>query len=348
MYIYDWFFMVYIFVVGLIFGSFFNVVILRPFSNESIVMPPSKCPKCNHKLAWYDNIPVLSYIMLGAKCRYCKEPIHWQYPLVELTTAVLFLCAYLKFDLTWQFLFMAIALSFFVIMSGTDFKEQVVFDIHFILFIIAGVIYGLFVQNNIIEVSNMFMDFLASVWNFLIQDSGPGVFIGGMLFGYLIMEILRGLGYLIAKKSSFGEGDTYIAIGIGAFLGAKGVILTIILAALLQSIWGIPMLIHKYIYNKKYSELMTMGVLVIIIACYCWLNYYGAFESMPLLLFFVVLMLVYALKVCKELVDSVHLEGAGIYLPFGPALFIGAAIIIFFGDKIYTLLRHIDWLANIV
>ena len=56
----------YIFVFGLCFGSFFNVVILRAFSNESIVLPPSKCPKCNHKLAWYDNIPLFSYLILGA------------------------------------------------------------------------------------------------------------------------------------------------------------------------------------------------------------------------------------------------------------------------------------------
>ena len=321
------FLMLYIFVVGLIFGSFFNVVILRPFSNESIVMPPSKCPKCNHKLAWYDNIPVLSYIILGAKCRYCKEPIHWQYPLVELTTAILFLCAYLKFDLTWQFVFMLVALSFFVIMSGTDFKEQVVFNPHVYSFIGAGVVYGIY--NAIL--TNNYIDLPL-----------------GMLLGGIIMELLARSGYLFVKKRAFGEGDTYIAIGIGAFLGAKGIILTIILAALLQSIWAIPMLIKKYIYNKKYSELMTMGVFVIILFCYCLLNHYGAFESMSLFIFFMVLMFIYAIKVCKELAQSTQLEGEGIYLPFGPALFIGATIIIFFGDKIYDLLRNIDWLANIV
>ena len=93
---------------------------------------------------------------------------------------------------------------------------------------------------------------------------------------------------------------------------------------------------------------MTMGVLVIIIVCYCLLNYYSAFESMPLFLFFMILMFIYAIKVCKELSESTQLEGSGTYLPFGPALFIGAAIIIFFGDNIYALLKNIDWLANII
>ena len=169
-----------------------------------------------------------------------------------------------------------------------------------------------------------------------------------MLLGLVIMEILARSGYLFVQKRAFGVGDTYIAVGIGAFLGVKGIILTVIFAALLQSLWAFPMLVIKYIKNKKYSELMTMFVLFFIIACYCILNKYNAFESMPLFVFFIVLMFVYAIKVCRELAQSTQLEGGGTYLPFGPALFIGATIIIFFGDKIYDLLRNIEWLANIV
>lgn len=71
-------------ILGLCFGSFFNVVILRTLSNESIVFPPSKCPKCNNKLLWWHNIPVLSYILLRGKCYFCKEKISIQYPVVEL------------------------------------------------------------------------------------------------------------------------------------------------------------------------------------------------------------------------------------------------------------------------
>ena len=74
--------------LGLILGSFFNVCILRFISGESIVAPPSHCPKCNHQLAWYDLIPVMSYLLLRGKCRYCSTSISIQYPLVELITGI--------------------------------------------------------------------------------------------------------------------------------------------------------------------------------------------------------------------------------------------------------------------
>ena len=81
----------FIFVVGLCIGSFLNVVILRTVSEESIVFPASKCPKCQNSLKWYHNIPVLSYIFLRGKCAFCKEPISIQYPIVELLRAMLFI-----------------------------------------------------------------------------------------------------------------------------------------------------------------------------------------------------------------------------------------------------------------
>ena len=323
------FILFYVFVIGLIFGSFFNVVILRPFSNESIVMPPSKCPKCNHQLAWYDKIPVLSYIILRAKCRYCKEPIHWQYPLVEITTAVLFLCTYLKFGFSWQCLFMLIAISFFIIMSATDFKEQVIFNPHVYCFIGMGVIYGIY---NAVITKNYF-------------DMPLGI-----LLGVLIMTLLAKLGYLLAKKQSIGEGDTYIAAGIGAFVGAKGIVLTIIFAAFMQVLWALPLLVYKYWKNQKYSEILTMFVFGVIFAGYCYFmtSDYNVLKSDILFLIFFIILVVYAVMVCKDLLKSVQLPGDGIYLPFGPALFIGALIIIFFGPGIYSLLRNVSWLANIV
>ena len=198
-----------IFIIGLIFGSFFNVCIIRPFSNETISNPKrSKCMSCGHPLAWYDNIPLFSYLFLLGKCRYCKTRISWQYPLVEFITAVLFLCAYLKFGLSWQLLGMLVALSYFIIMSGTDFIGKVVFNKHFIAFIILGVIYGI------------------SQGQYL--DTALGVFLGSV-----ILEAAAWSCYPFVKRRAFGEGDTYIAAGIGAFLGAKGIVLTIIFNLLL-------------------------------------------------------------------------------------------------------------------
>lgn len=316
---------IYIFIIGLVFGSFFNVCILRPFSNETITKPKgSKCPKCGYKLAWYDNIPLFSYIILLGKCRNCKTKISWQYPLVELITALLFLFTYLKFGITWQCLFMLIAFSYFVIMSGTDFKEQVVFDMHTIPFISIGVIYGL-TQGLYLETAL------------------------GVLIGTLFMEIIARSGYIFAGQRAFGEGDTYIAAGLGAFLGIKGIILTIILAILIQTFWAFPMIILKYFKNKKYSEILTLFVFVFIIISYVFINNLGGFEQFWIYITYVLLMLSYSYKVCIELIQSTQLEsGGGIYLPFGPALFFGATLLIFFNEQIFNLLRQIEWLKTII
>ena len=315
---------IYVFLVGLIFGSFYNVCILRPFSNETLTKPrTSKCMSCGHPLAWYDNIPLFSYLFLMGKCRYCKTHISWQYPFVEFITAILFLCTYLKFGFTWQCLGMIIALSYFIIMSGTDFKEQVVFDRHTYPFIILGVIYGL------------------STGDYL--GTALGVFVGAT-----VMELAARSGYLFVKQRAFGEGDTYIAAGIGAFLGVKGIILTIILAVLIQTLWALPALIIKYAKNKKYSEILTMIVFIFIVVSFCWIDRLGGFDSsFWLYLTFVLLMFSYSFKLCMELIQSTKIEG-GLSMPFGPALFIGGAIFIFFNEHLISILKQVEWLSNLL
>ena len=325
----DLYIQIYVFIIGLIFGSFFNVCILRPFSNETLTRPKtSKCPKCGHPLAWYDNIPVLSYIILRAKCRYCKAPISWQYPLVELITGVLFLCAYLKFGFTWQCLGMLIAISYFIIMSGTDFIEQRVCDQHSYAFILIGVLYGIY--NGFVTGFH--------------YDSILGLFAGAT-----VMEILAWSCYPFVKKRAFGLGDTLIAAGIGAFLGWRGILTTIVLAILIQVLWAFPALIVKYAKNKKYSEILTMFVFIFIVVSFCIIRDLGVFDSSVwLYLTYVLLIFSYSYKVCIELLNSAKLEGGGLYLPFGPALFFGALIIIFFNEPITALLKQVDWLYGIL
>ena len=116
--------LVFICIVGLCLGSFFNVVILRSLSGESIVLPPSKCPKCGNRLKPWHNIPVISYIFLRGKCAFCREKISIQYPIVELLTMVLFAVSYLKFGLELKTLFAIFWLSCLIIMTVTDLKED--------------------------------------------------------------------------------------------------------------------------------------------------------------------------------------------------------------------------------
>ena len=113
-------------IVGLCFGSFFNVVILRSLSNESIVFPASKCPKCGNALKPWHNIPLLSYLFLRGKCAFCKEKISLQYPVVEFLTMLLFAFSFLKFGFSWKTLFAIILSSCMLIMTMTDLKEKLV------------------------------------------------------------------------------------------------------------------------------------------------------------------------------------------------------------------------------
>src|SRR5574344_1162955 len=133
-----------IFVLGLCIGSFLNVVVLRSLSNESIVWPRSKCPKCQKQLKWYHNIPVLSFIFLRGKCAFCGEKISIQYPLVELFTGVLFVLIFLKFGLGFNALSMAIVSALMIVLAVTDLKEKIIFDIHAYILAAIGLIYNFF------------------------------------------------------------------------------------------------------------------------------------------------------------------------------------------------------------
>ena len=138
-----------IFVIGASIGSFTNVVILRAFTGESIVLPPSKCPHCKNKLKWYHNIPILSYLFLRGKCGFCKEKISIQYPIVELLVAILCVAVFLKYDLTLNSFILSIVAIICVIFSATDIKEQVIFDSHAYILAGLGLIYNFF-DNEIL------------------------------------------------------------------------------------------------------------------------------------------------------------------------------------------------------
>ena len=118
-----------VFVFGLMVGSFLNVVGARLPSGRSIWGPRSACPICDAVIAWHDNIPVLSFLALRARCRACAAPIAWRYPIVELTTAVLFLAAYLRFGLGPEFVWGVVLLASLVAITGIDVDHQIIPDV---------------------------------------------------------------------------------------------------------------------------------------------------------------------------------------------------------------------------
>lgn len=285
-------------IVGLCFGSFFNVVILRSLADESIVFPPSKCPKCGNRLKWWHNIPVLSYLLLGGKCYYCKEKISVQYPIIELVTMFLFGFAFVKFGLSVTTLFVMFWLSCLILMTGTDVKEKLVDCNIAIAMGVSGFIFN-------------FLNFgVEGLLNALI----------GLVIGAVILEGIARVGYLIAGTRAMGEADTYVAAALGAIFGKQ--ILFVLFAGLIASmIFILPIFFYNQYKNnnKKVCILSVLFTLSILVFETLWQNYYT-----------LAVMLFIGLYLSFSILRSVkHIESR-CYLPYVPALAAGALFFLFF------------------
>jgi len=206
-------------VIGLALGSFLNVCIYRIPQRKSILFPSSFCPECETKIHFYDNIPLLSYIILKGKCRNCRAKISLQYPLVEFITSALLVLAYLRFELTWDFAARSILILFMILTFFIDLKHRIIPDVLTFPGIILGFLLS-FVVNS------------PSVLNSVL-----GILVGGGMF-YLSAI----LGELLFKKESMGGGDIKLAMMLGAFLGWKNILLVLFLSALLGSLIGVIVL----------------------------------------------------------------------------------------------------------
>lgn len=224
-------------IIGLCFGSFFNVVILRSLSNESIVFPPSKCPKCGNKLKWWHNIPVLSYILLRGKCGFCKEKISIQYPIVEIVTMILFGASFLRYGLSLDTIFCIFWCSCLVIMTGTDIKEKLVDCNIAIAMGVSGIIFNT----------------LHTGWyGFIIS-------IIGILIGIIVMEIVARAGYLFAGTRAMGEADTYVAGALGGIFGLQ-IYMPLLLSLMASMIFILPVFFYNQ-FKANNKLVCILGVL---------------------------------------------------------------------------------------
>jgi leader peptidase (prepilin peptidase) / N-methyltransferase len=224
------------FILGLIIGSFLNVCIYRIPRHKSIVNPSrSFCPNCFRPIKAYDNIPVLSYILLGGKCRNCKKTISWQYPLVELLTAILFLCLYLKFGMTLTLFTNIIFISLLIIATFTDLSHRIIPNV----ISVPGIIIGLILNFHII--SNVLL---------------------GAVIGAGILWVFRQVGLLIKRQEMMGWGDIKLAGMIGAFLGIGHGVLALFLGVFSGVvIWAI-LIVSKLKTRKEYipfGAFLTLG-----------------------------------------------------------------------------------------
>ena len=323
------FYLFWVFVFGLTIGSFLNVVILRGFSGESIVLPPSKCPHCLHKLAPWDNIPVLSFLILGGKCRYCHEKISIQYPLVELFTALSFTWIFYKYGLSFNSLFITIAAALCIIMAVCDILEKEIFEIHAYLLGGLGIIYNLF---NFAGVNHTKIHLFLVGHEITIHQSFIYSLLG-LIFGVIFMEALSRIPKLFIGKRVFGEGDSYIAGALGAFFGISNLLVILILSFIVQGLIVVPIFLWKLFKTKQYKLLVSMLLFVVLAVMIGIGNYFGGFRSDVFYYFALALLICIGYYCCRNIFTTLkNTPSQGLtYVPFGPALIIGAFIIIFFG-----------------
>lgn len=315
----------FVFLVGLCIGSFLNVVILRAFSKESIVLPPSKCPSCQTPLKWYHNIPVLSYLFLKGKCAFCAEKISIQYPIIELITGLLFVAVFIKFGISINTLFVLIFVSLFVVLAATDIKEKVVFDFHTYALVIFGLIYNLFNIGNLYPGDKVIMlgQFSLGINNSIIAA------LLGIILGIVIMEFFARFGYLVAGTRAFGEGDTYIAAGLGAVFGWKYLLTVLVYGFIIQVVLTIPVFVKKLFENKDYKTLSSFFVFFLIAFAMKGLEYARLLENIIVIWVFVLALCAVGFYLCRRILLGIKEETNRTYLPFGPAMVAGGIITLF-------------------
>lgn len=338
--------LLFVFLTGLCVGSFLNVVILRAFSNESIVLPNSKCPQCQTPLKWYHNIPILSFLILKGKCAFCEEKISLQYPIVELITGLLFTAFAIKgisaipygmpvFGLSTVLngIFILAFVSVFIVLAATDIKEKVIFDFHAYVLVILGLIYNLFnfghlyLGDKVIALGK----FSIGINNSLIAS------ILGIIAGIIIMEAFARFGYLVAGTRAFGEGDTYIAAGLGAIFGWKYLLIVLLYAFIIQIVLTIPVFISKLYKNKDYKTLASFFVFFLLTFAIKFLNYIESFlrvttmriNSFIIFTVLTILLCAVGFYACKRILGGLKNKENMTYLPFGPAMVASGLILLF-------------------
>lgn len=284
-------------VIGLCFGSFYNVVILRSLSGESIVFPASKCPKCSHKLKPWHNIPILSYLFLRGKCAFCGEKISIQYPIIELVTMLLFVACFFRYGFSWSTLLAIIVVSSMLIMTVTDLKEKLVDCNIAIGMAIIGV---------------LFNGFVTGAWVSSIV---------GLIVGALIMELIARIGYLFSKGRAFGEADTYVAGALGACFGLQGILYILMYTLIVASLFTVPMFLYNQ-YKKGQKLICILAVLFTVSA----LVYKFAFQNWFAFVPFVLLGLALAVLILRNL----KTEQSSMALPLVPAFFIATLYFLLF------------------
>ncbi|HPM08591.1 MAG TPA: prepilin peptidase [Candidatus Pacearchaeota archaeon] len=244
--------LLFFFLLGAIIGSFLNCIIYRLEIDESFTKGRSYCPKCKHVLGFFDLVPILSFVSLKGKCRYCKENISWQYPIVEFFTAMIFVLNYMNFfNNSILFIFSCIISAFLIVTFVYDLKHCLV-PVDFVYW---GI--GL---TFIFHLINFYFVFSQANPNNIGIAYGFWLYIWPYLLGALVPFLFFLFLHLISKGQWMGLGDSKIGFLLGLILGYPNVLISLLLAVFLGAIMGLILIFSK---QKGLKSEMPFGPFLI-------------------------------------------------------------------------------------
>jgi leader peptidase (prepilin peptidase)/N-methyltransferase len=243
-------------VMGLAVGSFLNVCIYRLPRGESLAYPPSRCPHCATRLAWFDNVPVISWLVLRGRCRRCGEPISLQYPIVELVAAAA-----------------AVLVVWFTPPGALLASRLVLSAILIVLFVID---LELQILPNTITLPGIAVGFVFS----FLAPPGPVASLAGIALGAGILYGIATAYYALRKEEGMGMGDVKMLAMIGAFLGWRAVLLTLVLSSLSGALVGVALMAAKresLKYALPFGTFLAIGAFASMLAGDALLAWYLSF-----------------------------------------------------------------------
>ena len=227
--------------LGLCVGSFLNVCIYRLPRGQSVVAPRSRCPKCGRSLRWFDNIPIVSWLILRGRCGQCQAPISMQYPIVELVTGVVWLAIVWLTPLGWVLASRLVLGTLLIVLFMIDLEHQLL--------------------PNKITLPGIVIGFLFS----LVTPLGPVESLIGILVGGGVLYGIAAAYYVLRKEEGMGMGDVKMLAMIGAFLGWRAVLLTLVLASFAGAVIGVAMMAWQrgnLRYALPFGTFLSLGTMV--------------------------------------------------------------------------------------
>ena len=244
------FLVIIVFCLGLALGSFLNVLVYRLPLNKSIVYPPSSCPQCAKRLSALDLIPFFGYLLLGGRCRYCKEKISIRYPLVELSSGLLFIALYLSYGLTLDSIFYFTLLYILLAIALIDLEHRIVPN----RLVAAGLITAL-----LLMIPTLLASWLELPSPLILERQPLDALLGFLIGGTVLLIVF------IVSRGGMGAGDVKLIAMIGFFVGLRGVAVVMMAAFLCGALVGIAYMLAGRLTRKDalpFAPYLAFGALV--------------------------------------------------------------------------------------